>query len=139
LKPRAKTGLKTEIRIVVRINVSTIKAKIKIERDVGTRAIRGVKIRKDNIKVTIKVSVRAIFSTDYIAEVGRTKGSRDAKSGIKFKVRIRIIKIKVSTKARTRIRIIKVYTRSIMFRFVRIASYRAIVSGVRKESRLEVC
>jgi len=65
--------LKAKVKLIIKTDISIIKAKIRIERDISIRVTRGVKIRKDSIKVVIKVSIRAIsiFSTDYIIKVKR--------------------------------------------------------------------
>jgi len=166
-----KLGAKVEL--IIEIDISTIKAEIRTEKDVGIRATRAkfkvrfkikvtisiraeigkasievvvevsvrAKIRKESIEVVIEVSIRVIsvFSTDRVTEARGTKGSYNTKSRTEFKVRTGIIETKVSVKAKTGIRIVKAYIKSVIFRFVRIVSYRTIVLKVRKGSRLKVC
>jgi hypothetical protein len=155
LKPGAKAGLKTEIGIVVRTDVSAVEAETGTEGDVGTGAARakfrirfkteviiGVRaeIGKASTEVVAEVGVGAVsvFGIDRVTEAGRTRGGRDAKSGTEFKAG-GIVETGVGAEARTGIGIVEAYTGGAAFRFVRTASCRAVFSRVRKGSRLEVC
>jgi len=133
----AEFEVRSKIKVVTSVRAEIGKASIEVVVEVGVRA----EIRKESIEAVTEVSIRAIsiFSTDCIAKARGTRGSCDTKSRIEFKVRIRIVETKVSAKARTGIGIVEVYVKSTTFRFVGTASCRAIVSRVRKGSRLEVC
>ena len=144
MKPGAKAGLTTET------DVGAVEAETGTEGDVGTGAAGGAEIGKDSVEAAIEVSVGAIFGTDRVAEAGRTRGGRDAKSGIEFKVGTGIVETGVGAEARTGIGIVEAYVGGAVFGFVGTASCRAAFEGggrcrsapfsrVGKGGRPEVC
>jgi len=136
------------IRIVVKININTIEAKTRTERDISIRATRAKFRIRFKIKVIISVQAISVFSIDYITKAKRNVGIRakirkDSVFSTDRIAKVRGTKSSYNTKSRTEFKvrtgIVKAYIRSTVFGFVRIASYRAIVLKVRKGSRLKVC